>query len=37
LAELIYFVEVMGSNVNNEKAWLETFGVEDASTFAARE
>ena len=27
--ELIYVVEVMGSNANNAKAWRETVGVED--------
>jgi hypothetical protein len=30
LAEMIYFVEVTGSNANNAKALHETFGVEDA-------
>ena len=27
-AELIWFVEVTGSNANNVKAWRETVGVE---------
>jgi len=36
-AELIYFVEVMGSNANNAKAWRETVGVEDTWTFTARD
>ncbi len=30
IAELFWFVEVMGSNANNAKAWRETFGVEDS-------
>jgi hypothetical protein len=29
IVELFWFVEVMGSNANNAKAWRETFGVED--------
>jgi hypothetical protein len=29
IAELFWFVEVMGSNANNAKAWHEYFGVED--------
>jgi hypothetical protein len=33
VAELFWFVEVMGSNANNAKAWRETFGVEDTWTF----
>jgi hypothetical protein len=28
-AELIFVVEVTGSNANNVKAWRETFVVED--------
>ena len=36
-AELIWFVEVMGSNANNVKAWRETVGVEDTWTFTARD
>ena len=36
-AELIWFVEVTGSNANNVKAWCETDGVEDAWTFTARD
>jgi len=34
---LICFVEVMGSNANNAKAWRETVGVEDAWTYTARD
>jgi hypothetical protein len=30
IAELFWFVEVMGSNANNAKAWRETFCVEDS-------
>ena len=36
-AELIWFVEVTGSNANNVKAWRETVGVEDTWTFTARD
>ena len=36
-AELIWIVEVMGSNANNVKAWHETVGVEDTCTFTARD
>jgi hypothetical protein len=36
-AELIWFVEVTGSNANNAKAWHETVGVEDTWTFTARD
>jgi len=36
-AELIWFVEVTGSNANNVKAWRETVGVEDTCTFTARD
>jgi hypothetical protein len=35
-AELIFVVEVTGSNGNNVKTWHETFGVEDTWTFTAR-
>jgi hypothetical protein len=37
VAELYWFVEVMGSNANKAKAWRETCGVEYAWTFTARE
>jgi hypothetical protein len=36
-AELIWFVEVTGSNATNVKAWRETVGVEDTWTFTARD
>ncbi len=36
-AELIWFVEVTGSNANNVKAWRETVGVKDTWTFTARD
>jgi hypothetical protein len=36
-AELIFVVEVMGSNGNNVKTWRETFGVEDTWTFTVRD
>ncbi len=36
-AELIFVVEVMGSNGNNVKTRRETFGVEDTWTFTARD
>jgi hypothetical protein len=36
-AELIWLVEVTGSNANNVKAWRETVGVEDTWTFTARD
>ncbi len=36
-AELIWFVEVTGSNANNVKAWRETVSVEDTWTFTARD
>jgi hypothetical protein len=36
IAELFWFVEVMGSNANNAKAWHETFDVKDTWTFTAR-
>jgi hypothetical protein len=36
-AEMIWFVEVTGSNANNVKAWRETVGVEDTWTFTARD
>jgi hypothetical protein len=36
-AELICFVEVMGLNANNAKAWHETVGVEDTWTFTTRD
>ncbi len=32
-AELIFVVEVTGSNGNNMKTWHETLGVEDTWTF----
>ncbi len=34
IAELFWFVEVMGSNANNAKAWHETFVVEVTSSNA---
>jgi hypothetical protein len=37
VAELIFIVEVTGSNANNVKAWHETFVVEDTWTFTARD
>ncbi len=37
VAELFWFVEVMGSNANNAMVWRETFCVEDAWTFTPRE
>ena len=36
-AKLFWFVEVMGLNADNAAAWRETFGVEDAWTFTARD
>jgi hypothetical protein len=36
-AELIFVVEVTGSNGNNVKTWHKTFGVEDTWTFTARD
>ncbi len=36
-AELIWFVEVTGSNASNVKALRETVGVEDTWTFTARD
>jgi hypothetical protein len=37
VAKLCWFVEVTGSNADNVTAWRETFGVEDAWTFTARD
>jgi len=36
-AELIWLVQVVGSNANNVKAWHETVSVEDTWTFTARD
>ncbi len=36
-AELIFVIEVTGSNANNVKAWRETFVVEDTWTFTTRD
>ena len=36
-AELIFVVDVKGSNGNNVKIRHETFGVEDTWTFTARD
>jgi hypothetical protein len=37
VAKLFCFFEVTGSNANNATVWCETFGVEDAWTFTARD